>query len=69
MPYLHRRVTRAWPALWSWGKSLDCLLRAGVMKLTDLKHRHMRRRLVERLLRRCGITKKRAVRIASQFIF
>lgn len=34
------------------------------MKLTDLRHKHMRRRLVERIARWFGASKKQADRIA-----
>lgn len=37
------------------------------MNLLQLRHRYMRRRLVERLLRKLGMSRRRAVQIANRF--
>ncbi len=37
------------------------------MNLSQLRHKHMRRRLVERLLKRLGVRHRRAVQIANRF--
>ena len=36
------------------------------MKVTDLKHRHMRRRLIERWLKKLGLSRTRAKALAAR---